>query len=54
VRQNDDVLAVSLKDFIERGFEREGRSRRARTLAIVPTDVTAAAMARKKMVLMTG
>jgi hypothetical protein len=44
--ENDDVLTIRSRILIERGFEREGESRKTRMLATFPTDVIAADMGK--------
>ncbi|KAJ7616181.1 hypothetical protein DFH06DRAFT_1343419 [Mycena polygramma] len=51
---NGDVLTISLKEFLTDGFEREGDSERARTISLFPTEVIAASMGRKEIVVVAG
>jgi hypothetical protein len=52
--ESGDVITASLDDSNMRGFERESESVRARTLAVFPTDIIAAAMGKNEIIAMTG
>jgi hypothetical protein len=51
---NGEVLTVSLDDLIKNGLEREGEGKRARALAVFPTEVIAAGVGRKEIMAVAG